>query len=98
MDFVITVCDSAAGQACPLWPGHPSIAHWSIDDPTAVSGSDLNREQSFERTFQVLTSRINTFVHLPLASLDQFTMGTRLRAIGYMEGASTAAVSGKPRK
>jgi arsenate reductase (thioredoxin) len=97
MDFVITVCDSAAGQACPLWPGHPSIAHWSIDDPAAVSGSDKDREQAVERAFQVLTRRISTFVHLPLASLDQFTIGTRLRAIGHMEGAGTVSEGGTPR-
>jgi arsenate reductase len=97
MDFVITVCDSAAGEACPLWLGHPSIAHWSIDDPAAVSGSDLDREQAFERAFQVLTRRISTFIHLPLASLDQFTMGTRLRAIGHMEGADTVSEGGTPR-
>jgi len=98
MNFVITVCGSTAGEACPLWPGHPSIAHWSIDDPTAVSGSDLDREQAFEGTFQLLTRRISTFVHLPLASLDQFTIGTRLRAIGHSEGAGTALEGGTPRR
>jgi arsenate reductase len=97
MDFVITVCDSAAGEACPLWPGHPSIAHRSIDDPTAVSGSGKDREQSFERTFQVLTRRISTFVHLPLASLDQFTMGTRPRAIGHLEVTGTVSEGETPR-
>ncbi|WP_114188394.1 arsenate reductase ArsC [Microvirga aerophila] len=97
MDFVITVCDSAAGEACPLWPGHPSIVHWSIDDPAAVSGSDEDREQAFGRAFQVLKTRISTFVHLPLASLDQFTMGTRPRAIGHTEGAGTVSEDGTPR-
>ena len=47
MDFVLTVCDSAAGEACPVWPGHPSIAHWAIDDPVAVEGSDADKEQAF---------------------------------------------------
>jgi arsenate reductase (thioredoxin) len=97
MDFVITVCDSAAGEACPLWPGHPSIAHWSIDDPAAIEGSNVDKEQAFERAFQVLKGRISTFVHLPLASLDQFTIGTRFRAIGHMEETDTASEGGKPR-
>ena len=77
--------------------GHPSITHWSIDDPVAIEGSDEDREQAFERTFQVLKTRISTFVHLPLASLDQFTMGTRLRAIGYLEEEDMASDGGTPR-
>ncbi len=88
MDFVLTVCDTAAGEACPIWPGHPSIAHWGIEDPAATTGSDLDKEQAFVRAFYFLKSRISTFAHLPLATLDQFTMGPRLRAIGYMERAS----------
>jgi arsenate reductase (thioredoxin) len=94
MDFVLTVCDSAAGEACPIWPGHPSIAHWDIDDPAAVEGSDADKEQAFVRAFQFLKSRIGTFVHLPLASLDRFTMGTRIQAVGHVEAASTASASG----
>jgi arsenate reductase len=97
MDFVVTVCDSAAGEACPLWPGHPSIAHWSIDDPVAVEGSDEDREQAFDRAFRILKDQISTFIHLPLASLDQFTMGTRLRAIGHLEEADTVSEGGTPR-
>ncbi len=95
MDFVITVCDDAAGEACPLWPGHPSIAHWGIDDPAALEGSDRDKEQAFDRAFQVLKSRISTFIHIPLANLDPFTIGTRLRAIGHMEGASTVPAGGE---
>jgi arsenate reductase len=87
MDFVLTVCDSAAGEACPVWPGHPSIAHWGIDDPAAVEGSDTDKEQAFVRAFEFLKSRIGTFVHLPLAGLDRFTIGTRLQAIGHLEEA-----------
>ncbi len=89
MDFVITVCDTAAGEACPVWPGHPSIAHWGIEDPSAVEGSDVDRAKAFVRAFQFLKNRISTFIHLPLASLDRFTIGTRLRAIGHLNGAST---------
>src|SRR5215207_2654619 len=81
MDFVLTVCDSAAGEVCPIWPGHPSIAHWGIDDPAAVEGSDADKEQAFLRAFEFLKSRIGTFVHLPLVSLDRFTMGTRIQQL-----------------
>ncbi len=91
MDFILTVCDTAAGEACPVWPGHPSIAHWGIEDPAAVAGSDLDREQAFVQAFHLLKSRISAFAHLPLASLDQFTMRTRLRVIGYMKGESKLA-------
>jgi arsenate reductase len=83
MDFVLTVGDSAAGEACPAWPGHPSIAHWGIEDPAAVKRSDADKEQAFVRAFQVLKSRIGTFLLLPLATLDQFTIGTRLQALGH---------------
>jgi arsenate reductase (thioredoxin) len=94
MDFVLTVCDSAAGEACPVWPGHPSIAHWSLDDPAAVEGSDVDRAKAFVRAFQFLKSRIGTFLHLPLGSLDQFTIGMRLEAIGHLEGANVVPASG----
>jgi arsenate reductase len=94
MDFVLTVCDSAAGEACPVWPGHPSIAHWSIEDPAAAEGSEAEKEQAFVRAFEFLKNRFNTFVHLPLASLDRFTIGTRLQAIGHLDGASTVSASG----
>jgi len=70
MDFVITICDSTAGEECPVWPGHPSMAHWSLDDPIAGEGSDVERAKAFVRAFQFLKSRISTFLHLPLASLD----------------------------
>jgi arsenate reductase (thioredoxin) len=96
MDFVITVCDSAAGEACPLWPGHPSICHWGVDDPAKVGGSDIEKERAFEQAFRFLKSRIGTFINLPLASLDPFAMGNHLRQIGYMEGASSGARADKP--
>jgi arsenate reductase len=79
---VLTVCDSAAGEACPVWPGHPSIAHWGIEDPAAVEGSDVDKEQAFLRAFEFLRSRIGTFSRMPSATLDQFGIGTRLQAIG----------------
>jgi arsenate reductase (thioredoxin) len=87
MDFVITVCDSAAGEACPIWPGHPSIAHWGIDDPAAVEGSRVEKLWAFEQAFMLLKDRIGMFIHLPLESLDRFTIGNRLRRIGHSEDA-----------
>jgi arsenate reductase len=97
MDFVLTVCDSAAGEVCPVWPGHPSIAHWSIEDPAAVEGSDADNEQAFLRAFEFLKSRIGTFLHLPTATLDQFGISTRLQAIGHSEGAGKTPSSGTDR-
>lgn len=91
MDFVITVCDSAAGEACPIWPGHPSIAHWGIDDPAAVEGAEVEKRRAFEQAFILLKNRIGTFIHLPLESLDRFTIGNRLRQIGRSEEASPGA-------
>ena len=89
MDFVLTVCDSAAGEACPVWPGHPSITHWSVEDPAAVEGSEADQEQAFVRAFQDLKHRISTFIHLSPAVLDQFMIGTRPQAIGHQDGASS---------
>jgi arsenate reductase len=94
MDFVLTVCDSAAGEACTVWSGHPSIAHWSLDDPAAGEGSEVDRAKAFVRAFQFLKSRIGTFVDLPLASLDQFTIGTRLQAIGHSNEARAVSTNG----
>jgi arsenate reductase len=91
MDFVITVCDSAAGEACPLWPGHPSICHWEIENPAKVEGSDAEKERVFTQAFQSLKSLIGRFINLPLASLDQFAIGERLRQISHMEGANADA-------
>jgi arsenate reductase len=77
MDFVITVCDSAAGDACPVWPGHPSITHWGVEDPAEVEGSDVERVKAFVRAFELLKDQIGTLIHLPVAVLDRFTIGTR---------------------
>ena len=90
MDFVVTVCDSAAGEPCPVWPGHPTTAHWGIEDPAAVTGTDIEKETAFNCAFRYLKTRISTFISLPIASLDELTLERRLRAIGGMEG-STAA-------
>jgi protein-tyrosine-phosphatase len=90
MDFVFTVCDSAAGEACPIWPGRPMTAHWGIEDPAAVDGSDLDKQAAFVAALRFMRNRINAFTSLPLDSIDRLSLGTRLRAIGRLEG-STAA-------
>lgn len=90
MDFVFTVCDSAAGEACPIWPGQPMTAHWGIEDPAAVEGSVIDREAAFNAAFRYLKNRISVFTALPIAKLDHLALGTQLREIGKMPG-STAA-------
>ena len=90
MDFVFTVCDSAAGEVCPVWPGQPMTAHWGIEDPAAVEGADLQRHAAFVTAFKYLRNRISVFVSLPIASLDAMTLNARLRDIGRMDGASRA--------
>src|SRR3954452_14162981 len=88
MDFVFTVCDSAAGEACPIWPGHPATAHWGIEDPAAVEGSDIEKERAFMQAAKYLRTRIANFLTLPLASLDQWSLRARLEEIGRAEGAT----------
>ena len=89
MDFVFTVCDSAAGEACPIWPGQPLTAHWGIEDPAAVGGSDIDKERAFNEAFRFMRNRIAAFVALPLKSLDEMSLQNRLEDIGRMDGAST---------
>lgn len=86
MDFVFTVCDSAAGEACPVWPGQPVSAHWGIEDPAAVVGTDFQRSAAFEQTMRFLRNRITAFVNLPLASIDRLTLNKKLQDIGTMAG------------
>lgn len=88
MDFVFTVCDNAAGEACPIWPGQPMTAHWGIEDPAAVEGTDLEKEAAFVEAFRYLRNRIAAFASLPLASIDRLSLGTRLRDIGRIAGAT----------
>jgi arsenate reductase (thioredoxin) len=89
MDFVFTVCDNAAGEACPLWPGQPMTAHWGIEDPAAVEGTDIAKEAAFVAAFRYLKNRIAAFTSLPLHSIDKLSLGTRLRDIGRGEGSTT---------
>ncbi|MEW6639834.1 MAG: arsenate reductase ArsC [Pseudomonadota bacterium] len=90
MDFVFTVCDNAAGEACPIWPGQPMTAHWGIEDPAAVIGTDLEKEAAFVTAFRYLKNRITIFASLPLAGIDQLSLGTKLREIGRQEGSTSA--------
>jgi arsenate reductase (thioredoxin) len=91
MDFVFTVCDDAAGEACPLWPGQPMTAHWGIEDPAAVEGSDVDKERAFETAFRYMKNRIGVFLALPMATIDAMTLTNKLRDIGKMEGAAAKA-------
>jgi arsenate reductase len=91
MDFVFTVCDSAAGEACPVWIGQPMTAHWGIEDPAAVEGSDIEKERAFNLALRYLRNRIGQFTALPIQSLDKLTLKNRLREIGDSEGATHAA-------
>ncbi len=89
MDFVFTVCDNAAAETCPVWPGHPMTAHWGIDDPAAVTGPDIEKEKAFVLAFKYLKTRISLFLSLPLAKIDAMALGSKLQEIGSAEGAST---------
>jgi arsenate reductase len=82
MDFVFTVCDDAAGEVCPVWPGQPMTAHWGIPDPAAQTGSEIERMNAFREAFHRLQNRIELFASLPIASLDKMTLQRRLDDIG----------------
>lgn len=84
MDFVFTVCDSAAAEECPYWPGQPISAHWGLPDPAAVSGSDAEKAQAFAETWAALRRRIEVFAALPLATLDALALKRKLSEIGDM--------------
>jgi arsenate reductase len=91
MDFIFTVCDDAAGEACPVWLGHPANAHWGIEDPSHVLGSDLEKEAAFVTAFKYMRNRIAAFVALPISSLDRMALTSHLHDIGKMEGSSSKA-------
>lgn len=82
LDFVFTVCDNAAGEVCPVWPGQPMTAHWGVEDPAAVQGSDVDKSLAFREAFRILERRIDAFSSLPIASLDRLALERRLKAIG----------------
>ena len=82
LDFVFTVCDNAAGEICPIWPGRPVTAHWGQPDPAAVEGTDLEKADAFREAFRTLGRRVDLFLSLPLATLDRLTLRDKVRTIG----------------
>lgn len=84
MDFVFTVCDQAAGEACPIWPGHPITAHWGVPDPAAAEGTGAERVQAFRDAYRQLEDRIKLFVALPIDKLDQMTLKREVDQIGHI--------------
>lgn len=82
MDFILTVCDNAAGEVCPVWPGQPTTAHWGVADPAAVKGTDADKAFAFRKALKELETRIKLLISLPIASLDRMTLQSRLREIG----------------
>ncbi|MFN3511926.1 MAG: arsenate reductase ArsC [Phenylobacterium sp.] len=82
LDFVFTVCDNAAGEVCPVWPGQPMTAHWGVPDPAAAQGSEAEIAAAFSETARMLGNRIRIFLNLPLASIDRMSLQTKLREIG----------------
>jgi arsenate reductase len=93
MDFVFTVCDDAAGEACPVWPGQPMTAHWGITDPARATGTRVEVRRAFADAYRYLERRISVFVELPFASLDRLALQSKLHEIGAMEGATPRAQS-----
>ncbi len=91
IDFVITVCDNAAGEVCPVWPGHPMSAHWGVGDPAAVQGTEQEEWAAFRKALRELESRVLLFINLPVASLDRMTLQARLDAIGKTVAGTASA-------
>jgi protein-tyrosine-phosphatase len=88
IDFVFTVCDNAAGEVCPIWPGHPMTAHWGIPDPAEATGTPAEVAMAFRDAYRMLERRIGAFVSLLMRSLDQPGLQSKLREIGQMSGAT----------
>lgn len=88
LDFVFTVCDNAAGEACPVWPGQPMTAHWGVEDPAAVEGTDADKRVAFATTLRYMKLRIAAFAALPVESLERMSLTAKLHEIGQMEGTS----------
>lgn len=82
MDFIITLCDSAAGEACPLWPGQPMTAHWGFEDPASANGTDEQKRAAFDKVFRQIANRVKLLANLPLATLDRMAIHRELKAIG----------------
>ncbi|MFI5013804.1 MAG: helix-turn-helix domain-containing protein [Hyphomicrobiales bacterium] len=92
MDFILTVCDGAAGEPCPHWPGHPLVAHWGIPDPAAANGTEAEMRAAFVDAYRQLASRISAFVNLDIETLDLAALKQRLAEIGRMDGATGMAL------
>lgn len=90
IDFIFTVCDNAAGESCPVWPGKPMTAHWDIPDPAEATGTDAQIALAFKEAYAMLSRRIELFAALPFERLDQMTIGARLREIGNLDQISLA--------
>lgn len=86
LDFIFTVCDNAAGEVCPIWPGQPMSAHWGLPDPAAVEGSEAEKTLAFADAYRMLNNRISIFVNLPITSLDSLSLQKRLDDIGKTQG------------
>lgn len=85
MDFIFTVCDSAAGEACPVWPGHPMTAHWGIPDPAAAEGTEAERHLAFAEAWRMLSARISLLLNLPMETIDRMALKARLNEIGRID-------------
>ncbi len=90
IDFIFTVCDNAAGEVCPIWPGKPMTAHWGIADPAAAEGTDTEKAFAFRKALKELETRIKLFTNLPIDSLDHMTLQAKLGDIGKSAAAETA--------
>jgi arsenate reductase len=99
LDFIFTVCDDAAGETCPYWPGRPMTAHWGIPDPAKATGTDSEIAQAFADAYRMLNNRISAFVNLPIASLDRLSLQAHLDNIGAFNGPDRKNMSaGVPRR
>jgi protein-tyrosine-phosphatase len=93
LDFVFTVCDDAAGEECPVWPGQPMTAHWGIPDPGKAHGTEAEIALTYDEAYRMLMQRISIFTSLPIASLDRLALGRKLVEIGKMDGATERALT-----
>lgn len=93
MDFVFTVCDQAAGEVCPVWPGNPMTAHWGVPDPAAVHGTEAEQRRAFRGAYVVLENRIKLFIALPIEKLDRMAIKRNVDDIGRREAASSLELS-----
>ena len=91
MDIILTVCDGAAGESCPLWPGRPATAHWGIEDPAAVQGSVIERQRAFVTAFRYLRNRVSLLVNLPMGQLSRLAVARHLQDIGRIEGGTSVS-------